>query len=146
LYKLAIPPIMEDSSSFSTSLPAFAVMWIFILAILTGVLSIRQKSHQQVGKGSLPILNQIGDWYPIYITQEDGLQKTKYPLLKMGHRAKQRILNWGISNGSEAPEKMFSILNYQRNENQNNPETHFRFSLGKNSSGKQETFANRGVL
>ena len=25
------------------------------------------KGHQQIGKGSLPILNQIGDSYPIYI-------------------------------------------------------------------------------
>jgi hypothetical protein len=25
------------------------------------ILSIRQKGHQQIGKGSLPILNQIGD-------------------------------------------------------------------------------------
>jgi hypothetical protein len=42
--------------------------------------------------------------------------------LKMGFRAKQRILNWGIPNGWEAPEKMFNILNHHRNANQNNPE------------------------
>jgi hypothetical protein len=37
--------------------------------------------------------------------------------LKMVLRAKQRILTWGILNGSEAPEKMFSILNHQGNAN-----------------------------
>jgi hypothetical protein len=40
----------------------------------------------------------------------------------MGHRAKQRILKRGLSNGWETPEKMFSILNYQGNVNQNKPE------------------------
>jgi hypothetical protein len=40
----------------------------------------------------------------------------------MGHRAKQRILNWGILNAWEAPRKMFNIHNHQRNANQNNPE------------------------
>ena len=29
--------------------------------------AISQKGHQQIGKGFLPILNQIGDYYPIYI-------------------------------------------------------------------------------
>ena len=29
--------------------------------------SIRQKGHQQTGKGSFPILEQIGDLYLIYI-------------------------------------------------------------------------------
>jgi hypothetical protein len=33
--------------------------------------------------------------------------------LKMGLRAEQRILTWGIPNGREAPEKMFNILNHQ---------------------------------
>jgi hypothetical protein len=40
----------------------------------------------------------------------------------MGYRAKQRILNRGILNGWEAPEKMFNILNHHENANQNNPE------------------------
>ena len=40
----------------------------------------------------------------------------------MGLRAKQIILIWGIPNGWEPPEKMFSILNHQGNANQNNPE------------------------
>jgi hypothetical protein len=31
----------------------------------------------------------------------------------MGYRAKQRILNWGISNGWEAPKEMFNILSHQ---------------------------------
>ena len=40
----------------------------------------------------------------------------------MGHRAKQKILSWGIPKSWEAPEKMFNILNHQENANQNNPE------------------------
>jgi hypothetical protein len=44
------------------------------------------------------------------------------PIKKMGYRAKQRFLTWGIPNGWEALEKMFNILNHQRNANQNNPE------------------------
>jgi hypothetical protein len=40
----------------------------------------------------------------------------------MGYRTKQRILNWGISNGREAPKEMFNILSHQGNANQNNPE------------------------
>jgi hypothetical protein len=38
----------------------------------------------------------------------------------MGLRIEQRILTRGIPNGREAPEKMFNILNYQGNANQNN--------------------------
>jgi hypothetical protein len=38
----------------------------------------------------------------------------------MGHRGKQRILNRGILNGSEAPKEMFNTLTHQVNENQNN--------------------------
>jgi hypothetical protein len=38
----------------------------------------------------------------------------------MGYRAKQRILNWGISNGWEALEEMLEVLNHQENANQNN--------------------------
>jgi hypothetical protein len=30
------------------------------------ILSIRHKGHQKIGKGFLPILNLIGDYYPIY--------------------------------------------------------------------------------
>jgi hypothetical protein len=48
-------------------------------------------------------------------------RKSNNPI-KMGLRAKQRIITWGIPNGWEAPEKMFSILNHQGNANQNNPE------------------------
>jgi hypothetical protein len=40
----------------------------------------------------------------------------------MGHRAKQRILNLGTSNGLKAPEKVFNILNHRGNANQNNPD------------------------
>jgi hypothetical protein len=41
---------------------------------------------------------------------------------KMGYRAKQRILNLEIRNGSEAPKEMFNIFSHQGNTNQNNPE------------------------
>jgi hypothetical protein len=57
-------------------------------------LSIRQKGHQQIGKGSLPILNQIGDYYPIYTkNSKRWTPENQITLLKMGYRAKQRILN-----------------------------------------------------
>jgi hypothetical protein len=49
-------------------------------------------------------------------------KKPSIPILKMGYRAKQRILNYGILNGWEAPKQMFKILNHQGNANQNNPE------------------------
>jgi hypothetical protein len=35
----------------------------------------------------------------------------------MGYRAKQRILNEGISNGQEAHKEMFNILSHQGNAN-----------------------------
>ena len=40
----------------------------------------------------------------------------------MGYRAKQRILNRGISNGQEALKEMFSILSHQGNANQKDSE------------------------
>ena len=40
----------------------------------------------------------------------------------MGNRAKQRILNRGISNGLNALKEMFNILSHQGNVNQNVPE------------------------
>jgi hypothetical protein len=42
--------------------------------------------------------------------------------IKMGCRAKQIVLNWGIMNGWEAPKEMFNVLGNQGNANQNNPE------------------------
>ena len=36
----------------------------------------------------------------------------------MGYRAKQQILNRGISNGQEAPKEMFNLLSDQGNANQ----------------------------
>jgi hypothetical protein len=36
----------------------------------------------------------------------------------MGYRAKQQILNRGISNGQEAPKEMFNILSHQGNADQ----------------------------
>jgi hypothetical protein len=62
--------------------------------------SIRQKGHQQIGKGSLPILNQIGDLYPIYTkSSRIWTPENQITLLKMGYRAKQRILNCIILKG-----------------------------------------------
>jgi hypothetical protein len=40
----------------------------------------------------------------------------------MGYRAKQRILNWGILKGHEAPKDIFNILSHQGNTDQNNLE------------------------
>jgi len=40
----------------------------------------------------------------------------------MGCRAKQSILNGGISNGSATPREMFNILSHQENANQYDPE------------------------
>jgi hypothetical protein len=40
----------------------------------------------------------------------------------MGYRAKQKILNRGISNGQEAFKEMFNILSHEGNTNQNNSE------------------------
>jgi hypothetical protein len=48
-------------------------------------------------------------------------RETNNPV-KMGYRGKQRILNWGIVNCIEVPEKKFNILNHQGNANQNNSE------------------------
>jgi hypothetical protein len=39
----------------------------------------------------------------------------------MEHRTKQKTFNKGILNGGEALKKMFNILSYQENENQNDP-------------------------
>jgi hypothetical protein len=86
-------------------------------------LSIRQKGHQQIGKGFLPILNLMGDKYPIYTKSSRSYPpEIQITPLKTENRAKQRILNWGILNGWEASEKMFNILNHQGNANQNNLE------------------------
>ena len=44
-------------------------------------------------------------------------------MLKMSVlKAKQRIFNWGNSNGGEAPNEVFNILSDQGNANQNNTE------------------------
>jgi hypothetical protein len=57
-------------------------------------LSIRQKGHQQIGKGFLPTLNLIRDYYPIYTkSSRNWASKIQITPLKMGFRAKQRILN-----------------------------------------------------
>ena len=40
----------------------------------------------------------------------------------MGNRTKQRFLNYGNSNGLEAPKGMFNIINHKGNAKQNNPE------------------------
>jgi hypothetical protein len=57
----------------------------------------RQKGHQQIGKESLSILNLIGDF--VFLSNKyKELKKldsrnSNNPILKMGYRAKQRILN-----------------------------------------------------
>jgi hypothetical protein len=51
-------------------------------------------------------------------------QAAQITQLKMGYRAKQRILNRGISNGQEALKEMFKVLCHQEVTNQNN----FEFS------------------
>jgi hypothetical protein len=43
----------------------------------------------------------------------------------MGYRAKQRIIDRGISNDQEAHKEMFSVLSHQENANQNNSEFPF---------------------
>ena len=40
----------------------------------------------------------------------------------MGHRAKQWILNKGISSGQEALKEVFEVLSHQGNANQYDPE------------------------
>jgi hypothetical protein len=40
----------------------------------------------------------------------------------MRYNAKQRILNWGILNGREAPKEIFNILSHKGNTNKNDPE------------------------
>jgi hypothetical protein len=55
--------------------------------------SIRQKDHRQIVKGSLPILNQIGDQYSICIkNSRRWTSENQITPLKMGLRAEQRIL------------------------------------------------------
>jgi hypothetical protein len=39
----------------------------------------------------------------------------------MGSWAKQRILNWRISNDWETPKEMLNILSHQENANKNDP-------------------------
>ena len=74
-------------------------------------MSIRQKGYQQIGKGFLPILNLIGDKYPVYtMSSRSWTPEIQITPLKMGFRAKQRILNWGISNDWEAPEECSTAL------------------------------------
>jgi hypothetical protein len=54
----------------------------------------------------------------------------------MGYRAKQRIIDRGISNDQEAHKEMFSVLSHQENANQNNSEfpfTPIRMAKIKNS-------------
>jgi hypothetical protein len=53
----------------------------------------KTKSHQQIGKGSLPILNQRGDLHPIYIkNSRRWTPENQIIPLKTELRAKQRIL------------------------------------------------------
>jgi hypothetical protein len=48
----------------------------------------KTKGHQQIGKGSLPILNPIGDLYPIYTkNSRRWTPENRIIPLKMGYRA-----------------------------------------------------------
>jgi hypothetical protein len=51
----------------------------------------------------------------------------------MRYRAKERILNRGISNGLEILKELFTIISHQRNANQNDL-THIRMAKTKYSS------------
>jgi hypothetical protein len=56
--------------------------------------TVRQIGIQQIWKRSLPMLNPIGSKYPIYIKDSRNWSpESQITLLKMGLRAKQRILN-----------------------------------------------------
>jgi hypothetical protein len=72
-------------------------LWDFIKlqsSVRKKTLSIRQKDHQQIMKGSLPILNLIGDKYPIYMkNSRSWTPEYQITTLKVGCRAKQRIFN-----------------------------------------------------
>jgi hypothetical protein len=53
----------------------------------------KTKIHQQIGKEFLPILNLIGDKYPLYTkSSRSWTSEIQITPLKMGYRAKQRIL------------------------------------------------------
>ena len=79
---------------------------------------------------------QVTDWEKIFtnLTSDRRLISSIYKelkkldpenqitLLKMWYRTKQRIFNWGISNGQEVPKEMFNTFSHQGNANQNNPE------------------------
>jgi hypothetical protein len=49
----------------------------------------------------------------------------------MWYRAKEKILNWGISNDQETSKEVFNILSHQGNINQDDPE----IPLHTNQSG-----------
>ena len=80
----------------------------------------RTKPQPTDWERSLPILHLID---PIHTKNSRSQNpESQITLLKMGYRAKQRILNLEILNGQEAPKEMFNILNYQGNANKNNTE------------------------
>jgi hypothetical protein len=65
-----------------------------IASVRQKTMSIRQKGHPQIRKGSLPNPNLLGDSYPIYTKNtRSWTTEIQITLLKMGYRAKQRILN-----------------------------------------------------
>jgi len=111
-----------------------------------------QNDNQQIGKRSLPILQQIKGLYPKYKrTQEVRSQRDKYPYYKMWFRAKQRIHSWGMPNGWETPKEMFNIFSHKGNANQNNPEfslTPVRMAMIKNSGDSKcwRRCGERGIL
>ena len=54
-------------------------------------------------------------------TQEVRLQN-QITQLKIGYKAKQKILNRRVTNDQEVPKERFNILRDQGNASQNNPE------------------------
>ena len=79
-------------------------------------LSRRQKDSLQSGK----YLRE--DKYPKYkeLKKLDTNKPNNSVIKGNRYRAKQRILNRGISNGKEALKEMFNILNHQGNVNPKN--------------------------
>jgi hypothetical protein len=83
--------------------------------------SIRQNGHQQTGKGSLPILKQIGDLYLIYIkNRRSWTPENQITPLKMGLNKDFSHEEYQIA--EKHLKKSVQNLNHQGNANQNIPE------------------------
>ena len=71
---------------------------------------------------SISIISNLGLISDLKELKKLDSRESNNPIKKWGYRAKQRILNWGILNGSESSKEMFNILSHQGNANQNNPD------------------------